>query len=204
MASNFLQPGCVLELTAPTGGVVSGTPILIGSYFVIPLVTAAATVRFNGQLDGVWTLPKTTSEVWAEGESVYWDAANSKLSTDPSLGLPVGAVHIAALSADTSAAVRLNGTSVGGRPLTIRKRFTIAQVNAGATLLAAIPGAQYRMVDATAIAIGGAAAAVTTVDILSQPEAGRVRPGFAHAEHRAPRGRRRCGRAGRWRLIHGQ
>ena len=49
----------------------------------------------------------------------------------------------------------------------IRTRFTIAQVNAGTTLLAAIPGHKYRMVGCEAIAIGGAAGAVTTVDVLA-------------------------------------
>lgn len=48
----------------------------------------------------------------------------------------------------------------------VRTRFTIAEVNAGATLLPAIAGWRYRMVDAAAIAVGGAAAATTSVDIL--------------------------------------
>lgn len=50
---------------------------------------------------------------------------------------------------------------------TVRQRFTIAQVNAGATLLAALAGYKYRMVDCKAIAVGGAAVAVTTVDVLA-------------------------------------
>jgi hypothetical protein len=48
----------------------------------------------------------------------------------------------------------------------VRTRFTIAQVNAGATILPAIPGHKYRLVDAYAIAVGGAAAATTSVDII--------------------------------------
>jgi hypothetical protein len=71
------------------------------------------------------------------------------------------------LTSDTTCKVRLNGVSVAGRMLTIRKRFTIAQVNAGATLLPGIAGAKYRMVDAFAIAVGGAVTSVTTVDILA-------------------------------------
>lgn len=51
-------------------------------------------------------------------------------------------------------------------PMTVRKRFTIAEVNAGATILAAITGYRYRMVDAAIIAVGGAAAAHTSIDIL--------------------------------------
>lgn len=51
--------------------------------------------------------------------------------------------------------------------LTVNRRCTIAEVNAGVSILAALPGFKYRMVDARAIAVGGAVAAVTTVDILA-------------------------------------
>lgn len=50
---------------------------------------------------------------------------------------------------------------------TIRRRFTIAEINAGAvSFLAARAGKKYRMVDVQAIAIGGAVGTVTTVDVL--------------------------------------
>jgi hypothetical protein len=55
----------------------------------------------------------------------------------------------------------------GGVVRHIRKRFTVAEVNAGAELLPAVPGFKYRMVDAAMIAVGGAAATATTVDILA-------------------------------------
>jgi hypothetical protein len=48
----------------------------------------------------------------------------------------------------------------------IRKRFTTAQVNAGAEILPAAAGVAYRMTEVKVVAVGGAAAAVTTVDIL--------------------------------------
>lgn len=57
----------------------------------------------------------------------------------------------------------------------IRTRFTIAQINAGATLLAAISGYKYRMVSCKAIAVGGAAGAVTTVDVLGTQSASGVK-----------------------------
>jgi hypothetical protein len=49
----------------------------------------------------------------------------------------------------------------------IRTRFTIAQINAGVTLLAALPGYRYRLVDAAAIAIGGNVGATTGVDLTA-------------------------------------
>lgn len=60
--------------------------------------------------------------------------------------------------------------------LSVRRRFTIAEINAGATLLAAL-GAdwKYRLVDAFAIAVGGAAAAVTTIDLLGTQAAASVK-----------------------------
>lgn len=47
----------------------------------------------------------------------------------------------------------------------VRTRNTIAQVNAGATLLPAIAGFAYRVTDMALIAIGGAVTAATSVDI---------------------------------------
>lgn len=48
-----------------------------------------------------------------------------------------------------------------------RERFTVAQVDAGATILPAYPGKAYRVVDMALIAIGGAVTASTTIDILA-------------------------------------
>lgn len=48
----------------------------------------------------------------------------------------------------------------------IRVRLTIAQINAGATLLPALPGWKYRLISVAAIAYGGAVGATTTVDVL--------------------------------------
>lgn len=66
---------------------------------------------------------------------------------------------------------RIDKTVTGGYIMpgmvkNVRARLTIAQVNAGATLLTALVGFKYRMVRASALAIGGAVAAVTTVDLI--------------------------------------
>jgi len=165
MASNFLKPGNVNTFTAPTGGVTNGVPVLIGGVFVVPLDTVAAGLSFEGRSDGVWNLTKNTGETWVEGDGVYWDVGNLRASNDPTVGLVIGSVEIAAGSSATLGAVRLNGTGHGGRTITLRKRASIAQVNAGFTLVPAMPGMSIRMVMCEAIAEGGAAAAVTTVDV---------------------------------------
>ena len=80
---------------------------------------------------------------WVGGNLIYKDQSGNVI--DIKLGA-VGAQHSALL--------------------TIRKRFTIAEVNAGATILPAVDGLRYRMVDAAVIAVGGAAAAHTSIDII--------------------------------------
>lgn len=57
-----------------------------------------------------------------------------------------------------------------------RVRATAAQVNAGLTVLPAIPGFKYRLIDAMMIAIGGAATTATSVDLLGTRAGSAVRP----------------------------
>lgn len=56
-----------------------------------------------------------------------------------------------------------------------RFRKTIAEVNAGVTLVPAYAGFKPRLIDAFAIAVGGAVAAVTTVDVLGTQSASGVK-----------------------------
>jgi predicted RecA/RadA family phage recombinase len=80
MATNFVQPGLVLTFTAPSGGVTSGVGVLIGTLFCVPLVTAAATVRFAAGVAGVYDIAADAADTFNEGEAVYWDAGNSRVT----------------------------------------------------------------------------------------------------------------------------
>jgi hypothetical protein len=82
---------------------------------------------------------------------------------------------------------RVDGVAAGlilktGGEYAQRFRVATADVNAGLTLLAALAGYKYRLLDAFAIAVGGAAGAVTTVDILgTQATSGVKLVAFGHA-----------------------
>lgn len=56
----------------------------------------------------------------------------------------------------------------------LRQRVTLAQVNAGLTLLPALPGMRYRVQDIALISVGGAAAGATTVNIVGTQSASGV------------------------------
>lgn len=68
-----------------------------------------------------------------------------------------------------------------GVVMNVRQRFTVAEINAGATLVAAVAGKSIRMVSCKAIAVGGAAGAVTTVDVLGTSTTSRKLVAFAQA-----------------------
>jgi predicted RecA/RadA family phage recombinase len=109
MATNFIQPGDVLELTAPSGGVVSGTPYLIGTVLVIALTTAAQTLPFRGKVTGVFYVVKNSAEAWTEGAKVYWDNTAKKFTTTSTSNTLVGVAVAAAANPSSNGYVRLDG-----------------------------------------------------------------------------------------------
>lgn len=107
----FVQPGDVLEFTAPSGGVVTGVPKQIGQILVIPAVTAAINVRFNGSVAGVFSVPKIGSQAWTEGAVVFWDSGNGRFTTSGAGNLQAGIAVVAVGSGatETTGVVRLDG-----------------------------------------------------------------------------------------------
>jgi len=78
----FKQPGEFMTLTAPSGGVVSGTAYLIGTLLVIATKTVAQTLPFEAMTCGVVDVPKVADEVWTEGLKIYWDDTAKKFTLD--------------------------------------------------------------------------------------------------------------------------
>lgn len=105
---NFIQPGNVLELTAPVGGVASGEGYLIGSLFVVATTTEAAAALFRGQVVGVVQLTKAAPQVWAEGDQIFWDDTGKEATNVGPEDAYIGVASEAALSAAVVGNVRLN------------------------------------------------------------------------------------------------
>ncbi len=110
---NFEQEGCILPLAAPSGGVVSGTPYLIGGLFVVAGADGAEGVTTAFSTEGVFnSLPKTTGEAWTVGAKLYWNSGTGKLTTTAGSNLYVANAAVAALAADTTGTARLNGVAI--------------------------------------------------------------------------------------------
>lgn len=112
MSTKFVQPGRVLTYTAPSGGVVAGTPLLIGGVVVVPRTTAAQTLSFDADVEGVFSVPKTAGVAWTEGQVLYWDSSAGSFATAQSATARRAAFCVvAAASGDTTGIVKL--TNIG-------------------------------------------------------------------------------------------
>lgn len=104
---NFIQPGKVLTMTAPSGGVVSGGFVKIGAIFGVAAVTAAVGQSFELSTGEVYELPKTSAEAWAIGDVIYATSAGI-MTTVSSGNTKVGVAVAVAANPSGSGLVRLN------------------------------------------------------------------------------------------------
>lgn len=182
MSTTFYQEGDVLDLTAPAAGVTAGVPTFANGLFVIPRTTAASGVAYTADVEGVHAYTKTGSQGWAEGQDIFWDATNSRFDSTPGIGPFVGfaAKTIGSGSGDTTGYVRLCCHRTGG-VFHVRARVVTADINAGKTIIPGIAGRKLRLLDAFAIAYGGAVTATTTVDLLGTVTTARKLVAFGQA-----------------------
>lgn len=103
-------------------------------------------------------------------------AASGKVASSGTV--PVG-IALEAATADNDVIEVMHSNTmldgVVGVAQVLRTRVTTAQVNAGHTLLAALPGLKYRLHDMAMIAVGGNAATATSVDILGTQSTSSVK-----------------------------
>lgn len=111
--NNYIQDGETITLTAPAGGVISGTAYKIGQILAVAVSTIAATLPFEGKVTGVFTLPKTSGTAWSEGDLLYWDDTAKEVCTVVAGNFLVGVATEDVASGGTSGPVRLNGTARG-------------------------------------------------------------------------------------------
>ncbi|SFK37769.1 Predicted phage recombinase, RecA/RadA family [Pseudovibrio ascidiaceicola] len=107
---NYIQDGVAITLTAPHD-VSSGDGLQVGSLFGVVATNAASGEDVETVMQGVFELPKTDSEQVAQGEPLYWDEIEKRLTTTASDNLKVGAAVLAAGPAEPSVRARLSGYS---------------------------------------------------------------------------------------------
>ena len=108
---NYIQPGNTITITAPTGGVVSGDGVLIGSLFGVAAFDAEESESVEIQTTGVMVLPKLATDVVAVGDLLHWDSTNNRLTKTATSNKLIGVAVAAAGNGATTVVIRLNGTA---------------------------------------------------------------------------------------------
>ncbi|AVW93032.1 DUF2190 family protein [Celeribacter baekdonensis] len=106
---NFIQNGHIIRVTAPVGGITSGTAIIVGNIFGIAAYTSADGDPVELGTTGVYQLPKATTAVLTVGARVAWDNTAKNINLPGTGRFPVGIATEAAGNGITSVAVRLDG-----------------------------------------------------------------------------------------------
>lgn len=75
MATNYVQNGEVLAYTNAGSAISSGDVVVIGNLVGIALTDIATDETGSVALEGVFTVPKVSAAVIAQGEKVIWDAS---------------------------------------------------------------------------------------------------------------------------------
>lgn len=98
-----------LSVTITNGGsaVAKGDVFVAGNFLGVAPVAIAASVNGELKISGRFVVAKKTSQAWAVGDDVFWDASNSWCTTDATKGLYFGTVQVAAGSSDTTGKVML-------------------------------------------------------------------------------------------------
>lgn len=110
MATNYLKPGDTMTITAGST-FASGDAVQIGKAFGVALTDIASGEVGEIGLVGVYSLPKNAPLVISQGDRLFWDTTPGELNKTATAQEGVGFAYAAALSADATVLVRLDGGS---------------------------------------------------------------------------------------------
>ncbi len=158
MATNYVQPGKVLDLLAPYDRT-SGQGFQVGSIFAVALGTALSGAAIRGQVEGIWTLAKTSAQAWTVGQKLYWDNSNKVVDSDSTVGMLIGVAYAIAANPTSTGQVRLNASA----PATAEGPQA-AEADLSGTLTGTANGSLVDVAATAAATAGGATPTAAQVD----------------------------------------
>lgn len=103
---NYISSGEVIAVTAPYT-LTSGLGCQVGGVFGVSVADYTSGAAAQIRTEGVFDIAKATGAV-AYGDELYWDNTNKVVTTTQTANKRVGVAIAAALSADTTARVKLD------------------------------------------------------------------------------------------------
>ena len=107
MARNYVASGEHFDYTA-TAAVASGDAVLMGATLGVSLTALAIGQTGAVRTEGVFTLPKLSTDAVVQGANLYWDNTNKRLTTTASGSTQAGRAYAAAAAGTASVQIKLN------------------------------------------------------------------------------------------------
>ena len=114
MATNYIQPGQVITVAAPAGGVLSGDGVLIGTLFGIAQYDAVEGADVEILTEGVVEIAKTSALQIGIGDRLFWDATNKVVNKTATAQVCVGVAVSAAPNPSATVRIKLGATVPAG------------------------------------------------------------------------------------------
>lgn len=114
MAKTYIQPGHTLTVAAPTGGVLSGAGVLIGTLFGIAQSDAAEGADVEILTEGVVEIAKTSALQIGVGDRLFWDGTNKVANKTATAQVCVGVAVSAAANPSSTVRMKLGVTVPAG------------------------------------------------------------------------------------------
>jgi predicted RecA/RadA family phage recombinase len=104
---NFIVEGLTIDHT-PAAQRLSGAATLIGTRIGVAVGDVAANTQGVFRIKGVFTLPKLSTDVVAQGALLYWDNTNLRLTTTASGNTLAGYAYAAASGSVSTVQIDIN------------------------------------------------------------------------------------------------
>lgn len=112
---NYVQPGEVLTIVTPVGGLTSGQGVLIGAaLFGVATMTTAAAEENEVITEGVVEIAKTSALAISIGDRLFWDATNKVVNKTAAAQLNVGVAVADAANPSATVVMKLGAYTPAG------------------------------------------------------------------------------------------
>lgn len=110
MSTNKIQDGKTIEYTNDTGATItSGSVVLINKRIGVATADIADGAVGILEVEGVFLLPKTSSDTVTQGALLYWDNTNKTLTTTETDNTLAGYAFADAGNGTTTVKIKING-----------------------------------------------------------------------------------------------
>lgn len=108
MALNYVKDGDVLDYQNGGTAIAAGAVVLVGKRIGVALSAIAANAIGPLGMVGVWNISKASADVVAQGDLLYWDNTNGRLTTSASGNTQAGFADAAAGNGATTVNIKIN------------------------------------------------------------------------------------------------